>query len=206
MQVSSKIEAVQAHGDIANMLTVEHTRRADLDQTSHVPGQAFGRQDTIPRTAVSGVAIRLGYGSMESDNTKERRTYGALVRRTSQRLLCLVNAEWADAAIELGWQDPLPADDLQQAQVVQTLIAAGVMSKRTGADKSDLDWDVEQENMTEEGAAKVAGMAQGTVVPQPPGQQQMPPSAPQPGQPAQQRPGQSPMAQPGAALPPGGAR
>ena len=200
LQVSSKIEAVQAHGDIANMLAVLKDLRADLDQVSRVPGQLFGRQDSIPRTAVSGVALRLGNGPVISDNTKERRTYGALVRRISQRLLCLVNADWKDAAVELSWQDPLPADDLQQAQVLQTLLAAGVISKREAATNLGVDWDKMQDEMTEEGQAKVNGMAQGTVVP-------MPPSAPQPGQPARQRPGQSPIAQPGSVLPPaGGAR
>jgi hypothetical protein len=208
MQVPAKIEAVQAYGDIQHMLADLTDLRGNLDQVSHVPAQAFGRQDVIPRTAVSGVAIRLGYGSLLSDITKERRTYGALIRRISQRLLCLYNSDWKDAQVELTWQDPLPADDLQQAQVIQTAIAAGVMSKRTGATNMGLDWDNEQENMTEEGAAKVAGMAQGTVVPSPQMQQQnMPPSTPQPGQPAQQRPGQSPIAQPGAQVPlTGGAR
>lgn len=201
LQVSSKIEAVQAHGDIQHMLADLADLRGNLDQVSHVPAQAFGRQDVIPRTPVSGVAIRLGYGSLLSDITKERRTYGALIRRISQRLLCLYNSDWESAQVELSWQDPLPADDLQQAQVIQTAIAAGVMSKRTGATNMGLDWDNEQENMTEEGQATVNGMAQGTVVPQ------YPPSAPQPGQPARQRPGQSPIAQPGGTMPPtGGAR
>jgi hypothetical protein len=208
MQVSADIKAVQAHGDIANMLAVEHTRRGDLDQVSHVPGQLFGRQDSIPRAQISGVAIRLGNGPMLSDITKEQRTYGALIRRVSQRLLSLQNPDWAHAAIMLGWQDPLPADDLQQAQVIQTLIAAGVMSKRSGATNVGLDWDDEQENMAEEGQQSVAGLAHGSVVPQPPqlpGQQMpgMPPSTPQPGQPPRQRPGQSPMQQPGNTPPSG---
>ncbi|HEX9415028.1 MAG TPA: phage portal protein, partial [Ktedonobacterales bacterium] len=194
MQVPSKVEAVQAHGDLANMMAYEKDLRGDLDQVSHIPAQAFGRQDVIPRTAVSGVAIRLGYGSLLSDITKERRTYGALDRRISQRLLCLKNPAWADAQVELSWQDPLPADDLQQAQVLQTLLAAGVMSKREAASNLGYDWDKMQDEITEEGAAKVNGMAQGTVVPQPP-------SAPQPGQPARQRLGQSPIAQPGGTLP-----
>jgi hypothetical protein len=106
-----------------------------------------------------------------------------------------MNPAWADAQVELSWQDPLPADDLQQAQVLQTLLAAGVMSKREAASNLGYDWDKMQEEITEEGQATVKGMAQGTVVPQ------YPPSAPQPGAPARQRPGQSPTQQPGAMLP-----
>ena len=168
LEVSSDVKAVEAHGDLANLMKFEQDLRADFDEETHVPAQAFGRIDQIPRVPQSGIAIRLGYGPLIADITKERRTYGALIRRVTQHMLELKNAVWANITVTLGWQDPLPADDLQQAQVVQAAVGMGVMSKQTAADKMNLEWDVEQANMQEEQQDALAGMARGMAVPLPP--------------------------------------
>ena len=165
MEVSSDIKAVEAYGDLANLMQFEQDLRADFDEQSHIPAQAFGRQTDIPRTPVSGVAIRLGYGPLMADITRERRTYGALIRRVTQRVLALKNPAWGEATVTLNWQDPLPSDDLQQAQVVQALLTGGVMSKQTGAEKSGLDWDVEQERMREEAQQSAADVLHGQALP-----------------------------------------
>lgn len=180
--VSDDIKAVEAHGDLANLMQFEQDLRADFDEETHVPAQAFGRQKDIPRTPVSGVAIRLGYGPLLADIMKERRTYGALIRRVTQHMLELKDAAWAAYGVELVWQDPLPADDLQQAQVVTTLLGAGIMSKRTAQQRSGLDPETEADNMTTEDAADVKAQAQGLQPTPPPD-----PNAPQ-----------APQAQPGA--------
>lgn len=168
MEVSDDVKAVEAHGDLQHLMDFEEDLRADFDEETHVPAQAFGRQQDIPRTPVSGVAIRLGYGPLMADVTKERRTYGALIRRVTQHLLQLKNEAWADALVTLGWQDPLPADDLQQAQVVQSYVQMGVMSKSTAAEKGGLDWDVEQEQMRAEAMAALDNMLRGQALPPPP--------------------------------------
>ncbi|HEX9411982.1 MAG TPA: hypothetical protein VF916_00630, partial [Ktedonobacterales bacterium] len=93
---------------------------------------------------------------------------------------------------------PLPADDLQQAQVVQAAVGLGVMSKKTGANKVGLNWDEEQANMQKEDQDQLAGMARGSAVPAPlePGQPPQPGAPGQPGQP-QGQPGQPGAPQPG---------
>jgi len=210
IEVSSPVQAVEAHGDLEHLMQFEEDLRADFDEETHVPAQAFGRQKDIPRTPVSGVAIRLGYGPLLADIIKERRTYGALIRRVTQHLLELKDEAWASFAVTLGWQDPLPADDLQQAQVVQAAVAVGVMSKQTAADKFGLDWEVEQARMQEEDADAMEAFNKGQGMP--PATPMMPPATPttpgapahgeqpaqggQPGQPA--APGQPPVNHPAA--------
>ena len=193
MEVSSDVKAVEAHGDLEHLMAQEEDLRADFDEETHVPAQAFGRQQDIPKTPVSGVAIRLGYGPLMADITKERRTYGALIRRATKHLLELKNKAWADYDVTLGWQDPLPADDLQQAQVVQAASGLGVISKRTAAEKFGLEWDIEQENMKDEAQDALAAFAHG---------QRMPSAVPvQPAAPANaaSEPGQAPPPANGAA-------
>lgn len=182
MEVSAPIQAVEAGGDLEHLMGFEEDLRADFDELTHVPAQAFGRQADIPRTPVSGVAIRLGYGPLIADVTKERRSYGSLVRRASQHMLALKQEAWGKFSIALGWQDPLPADDLQQAQVVQVATSAGVMSKKTGAEKMGLEWDTEQENMADEDADQLTKFARGQGMPPDGGQ---PPEPGQPGEPGQ---------------------
>lgn len=200
MQVSSDIKAVEAHGDLEHLMKQEEDLRADFDEETHVPAQAFGRQTDIPRTPVSGVAIRLGYGPLLADIKKERRTYGALIRRVTQHLLILKNVAWDDIAVELDWKDPLPADDLQQAQVTQAADAIGVISKKSAATRFGLTWEIEQKNMQDEQQAQIEAFAKGQGLPPTP---PMSPTAQQPGQPpapgtANQagEPGQSPALAP----------
>lgn len=207
MEVSSDVKAVEAHGDLEHLMAFESDLRADFDEETHVPAQAFGRQTEIPRTPVSGVSIRLGYGPLMADITKERRTYGALIRRVTKHLLQLKNESWGDYPVTLNWQDPLPADDLQQAQVVQAADAIGIISKQTAAEKFGLNWEIEQQHMQDEAADAMTAALQGRAWPSPdepaqptaPGQpsdgtqppqsqQPTPPAAP--GAPAQQQPPQ----------------
>lgn len=201
MEVSSDVKAVEAHGDLEHLMEFEEDLRADFDELTHVPAQAFGRQQDIPRVPVSGVAIRLGYGPLIADITKERRTYGALIRRVTQHMLELKRKEWADLPVTLAWQDPLPADDLQQAQVVQVADAVGVISKRTAASKFGLEWDIEQEYMQDEAQQALDAYAKGQGMPPddqmqdngtggvPPEQVPGPPGPAQPPTPAQQAKG-----------------
>ncbi len=207
MEVSSDIKAVEAHGDLQHLMLFEEDLRADFDEETHVPAQAFGRIHDIPRIPQSGIAIRLGYGPLLADITKERRTYGALLRRVTSHLLELRNVAWGSYVVTLGWQDPLPADDLQQAQVVQAADALGVISKATAAQKFGLDWDVEQQQMQEEQQEQLAAFAKGQGLPPQPAlttpvapDPNAPPAPPQPGgDPAAQQP---PQQQPPQHMPP----
>lgn len=165
LQVSDEIKAVEAHGDLEHLMQFEEDLRGDFDEETHIPAQAFGRMKDLPALPTSGVAMRLGYSALMADIMKERRTYGALLRRVSQHLLELKDESWATAEILLGWQDPLPADDLQQAQVAQVLTQMGVMSKRTAAESAGLDFDAEQEAMKDEAQQALLQVMRGQAMP-----------------------------------------
>lgn len=152
LEVASDIKAVQAYGDIKDMMQQELGLRQDFDEQTHIPAQAFGRMEQFPRLPVSGVAFRLSFGALMSDIAKEHRTYGALIRRVSQHMLELKNPAWKDLEVQLSWPNPMPADDLQQAQVGQLAQGAGA-SKKTVLEKFfNLDWDTEAENLADEQA------------------------------------------------------
>ncbi len=165
LEVGAPIQAVQAHGDLQHLMQFAADLRADFDESSHIPSQAFGRLHDLPRLPQSGVAIRLGYGPLLADIIKERRTYGALLRRVTRHLLALRNPAWAGYDVALGWQDPLPADDLQKAQVLQTYRSMGIVSLESAAAMAGLDWDLQQQQLREEDAEQVRAVMSGQGLP-----------------------------------------
>jgi Phage portal protein, SPP1 Gp6-like len=186
----STLNAVTASGDLTNMRASAADIRSDMDEQSHVPGVATGRMEAIPRGNVSGVTIKTLHSPALSKNTQKQRLYGKSVREASTRALALCGfGDGTDAngvRVTLRWQNPLPSDDLAEAQTWQLKTQFGY-SDRTAITATGGDPDEEIENKMEEGQNTVNGMVQGKVLPAPP--QLSPKPAP-----PQQQPG--PMAQP----------
>ena len=169
MEVSSDVKAVEAHGDLQHLMEFEEDLRADFDEETHVPAQAFGRQQDVAKLPQSGIAIKLGYLTLIADIKKERRTYGAMIRRVTKHLLEMKDKSWADYPVTLGWQEPLPTDDAAISQLVSTAKQAG-MSDHFLCNLLDVDYEQEMEYRREEQkeAMRAAMQGQGAMPGMPP--------------------------------------
>jgi hypothetical protein len=118
------IGALEAHGNIADAMAFASSMRSDMAEQSGVPEVAVGRMDQLPR-AVTGVALRILYAPEMAATEDRRRLYGALIVRVSQHILEL-GKFGKDVPVSLHWQDPLPADDLAEAQTALAWQQLGV--------------------------------------------------------------------------------
>jgi hypothetical protein len=116
--------ALEAHGNIADAMAFASSMCSDMAEQSGVPEVAVGRMDQLPR-AVTGVALRILYAPEMAATEDRRRLYGALITRVSQHILEL-GGFGKDVPISLHWQDPLPADDLAEAQTALAWQQLGV--------------------------------------------------------------------------------
>ena len=175
-----KIVAVPFPTDLANMLKFAQDLRSSMDERSSVPGVATGRIATMPRGNLSGIAIELLFMSLLKVIDKKRCLYGGLIIDVSLALLVLNNMA-PDIDITLAWQNPLPHDDLPDAQKAVVLKGIGISDTTL---QREMGYDPEEELKLSqtENAQKAADFAA----------QQLPVASP----PGQAQPGQQPQASP----------
>jgi hypothetical protein len=196
----AKVWTVAATGDVANNRAFAADIRANMDEATATPGVALGRMTELPRGQVSGIFIRLLYGSRLARTEHERRLYGQGIRAICKRILILCGQQAAaEQDVQLTWQDPLPQDDLAMAQMALALQQLG-LSDHTVYQLIGQNYDVEQQYKASEAQDKMAAMAKGQALP--PTGFPMPPADQIPAVPADQsvaqppapplKPGQSP--------------
>ncbi len=175
-----KLDAVVAHGDIAGLMAFEADLRADMDEQSKVPAVATGRIAELPRGQQSGVMIRLLHAPLTFRTMFKQRTYGKFIREMNARMLALGGfgdgTDLGGVKTLLHWQDPLPVDDLQQAQAAFQWSQMGV-SNDTLMAKGGFDPEVERRKNAEANARQLVGFSQGKDMPPSP-PTDTPPAAP----------------------------
>jgi hypothetical protein len=167
----AKIGAVDASGDLQQLMAFAETIRADMDEESGIPGVATGRMEAMPRGQVSGITMRLLYSAILARNEHKRRLYGQGIRQVCQTalLVCGMMLEEVKAlAFELGWQDPLPTDDLAGAQTAVALQSIGY-SQHTLIERTGGDPDVESQYRAEEQQSQMGAIMRGQAMPPAPG-------------------------------------
>lgn len=127
---NGKMGAITASGDLPGLMQYTAEIRADMDERSKTPGVATGRMSELPRGQMSGVAIRMLYMPLIFLTTFERRVYGKATREANMRMLALGGfgdgTELGGCRTLLTWQDPIPVDNLAEAQAGAAWIANGV--------------------------------------------------------------------------------
>ncbi len=169
-----RLDAITAHGVIAGLVQYGADLRADMDEQSKVPAVATGRISELPRGQQSGVTIRLLHTPLTFRTLFKQRTYGTFIREMNARMLAFGGfgdgTDLGGVKTVLHWQDPLPVDDLQQAQAAFQWSQLGV-SNDTLMAKGGFDPEVERRKNAEANARSIAGFSQGT---------DMPPTPPEP--------------------------
>lgn len=119
-----------------------------LYERARTPRIAAGKVDNIG--AIAGVALLLLYRPLIAKTETKRDTYGDLLAEVNKRLLHLGGkGDYGTLDVPLTWPDPLPKDQLSEAQTVREWGDIGV-SKQTRVEKLGLDWEQEQARIAEE--------------------------------------------------------
>jgi hypothetical protein len=106
---------------------------------------------------LTNLAVRTVFADMINANTVLRNTYGNGLKRICQALLA-VGGQKSDWPITLEWNDALPVNDLEEAQIVQLERTMGLISKESAATELGLDWSQELDRMAEESDSNEALM------------------------------------------------
>lgn len=127
---------------------------------------------------INNLALRMIFQDMLAANKTLRNQYGAALIAISLAMLEL-GGQKCDYQPKLGWDEPLPVNDLEQLQVVQGETGMGILSKESAAAEMGLDWQEEQDRMADEadgrGAMFERYLNTGGSNPFPPNQQQQQP-------------------------------
>jgi len=183
----SKMYAIAIQSDVPNALQFAADLRSDIDEQSSVPGVATGRISTMPRGNLSGIAIELLFMPLLKKTHKKRMLYGALIIEVTRALLVLNHMD-GELDIELAWQNPLPHDDLPDAQKSVTLKEIGISNTTL---QREMGYDPEEEfalsQVEDARAIEKQQLLQATLPPADPGApalpgQQYPKPAPAGGQ------------------------
>lgn len=172
----AKLDKVDASGNLDQLMNFAEQLRSDMDEESGVPGVATGRMEQMPRGQLSGVTIRLLYAPLLARTEHKRRLYGQGIRQLCQTILLLCGFDLPTIErldVTLGWQDPLPADDVALAQTLVALQQVG-FSQHTLIERADGDPDVEAQWKAEEAQAQTHAAARGQGMPGAQAYQQMP--------------------------------
>jgi len=193
----AKLNALVANGDIPGLMAFTTDLRSDMDEQSKVPGVATGRINQLPRGTMSGVALRMLYQPLLFKTNAKRRMYGKLIREACTRMLALGNfgdgTDRDGVKVTTHWKDPLPADDLSEAQTALAWNQLGV-STDTLLQQAGFDPDDEAQKTEKAQARQMTLQQQGKAPLTPP---PLPGAAPVPGQPQPATaPGQPPASQP----------
>jgi hypothetical protein len=125
----NEIKAVNLQSDVANTRAFAGDLHGEAEALSGVPMIASGRTANMPSGNIPGITMRLMFQSLLKKMGKMRCLYGETMIEISQAVLVL--AGFVDEIeITLGWQDPLPSDDLHEIQAAIALGELGV-SKTT---------------------------------------------------------------------------
>lgn len=99
--------------------------------------------------ALTNFALRVLYKDALDKLSSKRELYGWGLAEVNRRCLLLAGIA-TDTGGEVQWPDPLPLNDVEQAQTIQVDLGAGIVSKQTASEKRGYDWETEQERMEDE--------------------------------------------------------
>jgi hypothetical protein len=159
-----KVIALTATGDLASSMKFADDLRADMDEQSRVPAVALGRQESLPKGNMSGIAIDMLFQPLIELVNLKRRLYGSLIRKASAYVLALLGLieDCDDVEIFLKWPNLLPVDDLAAAQTAQLLLSMGI-SKQSVFKQLGYDPDEEMAAKKDEDAADMVAQSRGQM-------------------------------------------
>ena len=95
--------------------------------------------------ALTNFGLHVLYQDALSKLETKRGLYGDALKEANRRLLILSGVE--EVECEVVWEDPLPVNEQEQSQVIQTDLNAGIVDKETASELRGYDWEIVQERL-----------------------------------------------------------
>ncbi len=99
--------------------------------------------------ALTNFALRVLYKDALDKLSSKRELYGWGLSEINRRCLLLAGIA-TDTGGEVVWPDPLPMNDLEQAQTIQIDLGVGIVDKQTASTARGYDWDTVEARLAEE--------------------------------------------------------
>jgi len=115
----AKVFNLEMESDLASSRLHKQDLTEALHQVADMPRLDPER---VNLGALSGFALKILYGPLLMKTNDKRGTYGGMLQQVNRALLVLGGYE--DEIVENIWQDPLPGNALEQAQLFSTLAGA----------------------------------------------------------------------------------
>jgi hypothetical protein len=167
----ARVDHVEMTGNLAAIEAAIKDIREDMDELSHVPAVAIGRQEHLQ--PASGVALKVAYRPMVLQVVQKQALRQSLYGRLNTHMLELKRPEWANRKVACNWPVLVPSDDLLAAQAAQVWSGMGV-SNDTLMQRADPPFnpDTEREKKDKEqqlAMKQATAMMLATTPPTPPG-------------------------------------
>jgi hypothetical protein len=100
--------------------------------------------------ALTNFGLRVLFNDAIDKLQTKRLMYGEFLKEVNRRILELSGLEVIDCT--LVWGDPLPTNEIEQAQTISTDLTSGVVDKQTASELRGYDWEVVDERLGEQKA------------------------------------------------------
>jgi hypothetical protein len=149
----AEIGQLVPEADLSQILALYDKVMDVLHQASRVPRVALGNVDALGPTP--GVTLQIMYRPLLALTEDKRRLYGDGLIELNRRIASL-GGLGEEVFTTIPWPDPLPKDDLTEAQTATAKQAAGVSKDTT---LSELGYDPDDERDKRKIDAEEAGLA-----------------------------------------------
>jgi hypothetical protein len=95
--------------------------------------------------ALTNFGLHVLYQDALSKLETKRGLYGDALVEANRRLLVLCGVE--ETPCKIIWEDPLPVNEQEQSQVIQSDLNAGIVDKETASELRGYDWEIVSERL-----------------------------------------------------------
>jgi len=172
LPIEATIGALEFHPDLAGQILFLDKLHGIVERTTSVPAIASGVTQSMPNGPVAGIALKTMCMALLKKIDKKHNLYGKLIIDTSKAILQLKGFA-PEIDITLHWQDPLPANILENLQAAILKEQVGY-SKDTTLRELGADPEHEAELKSQEAEAAMTAFSRGQGFPptMPPGQEE----------------------------------
>lgn len=138
LEMQSDLSSSQTYLQTMRNMLMDVTRTVDISSLPDKIG------------ALTNFGLRVLYQDALQKMDTKRKLYGEMLIELNRR--CLELASINGEGGECVWPEPLPENETEETQALQSDLSMGIVSKQTVARARGYDWDEEQERMADEEA------------------------------------------------------
>ena len=149
--VDAKVTNLEMQSDLASSATFARALQEQF-WSEHRGFDMTTVKDKLGQ-GLTNFGLRVMMGDALAKASTKRQLYGMGLQAVNRRVMEMLGYG-PDNVTKIIWQDMLPSNTVEAAQVQQLLLGMGVTSKASAATALGLDWEQEQERMADESAGE----------------------------------------------------